>query len=156
MELAIFWRPIVVNVSSASFTTRWVNDKNCYITSKHNIKFWLNENHCDLVWCDKYKCILFRSIIVKLDTGKWIWRGRGGGIRWRHFVAMVHLKAQLWLVYWIMTPHPASNLWSQHLYDFLGILYCPLFSLIIHVLYNLSTKLRYIYAFYNRIPKWHH
>ena len=37
------------------------------------------------------------------------WRRGGGGIRRSHFVAMAHLKAELWLVRWHQNKHGGRN-----------------------------------------------
>ena len=37
------------------------------------------------------------------------WRRGGGGIRRSHFVAMAHLKAELWLVRWYQNKHGGPN-----------------------------------------------
>ena len=46
-------------------------------------------------------------LLANLYTGTWM-RG-GGGIRRSHFVAMTHLKAELWLVRWYQNKHGGRN-----------------------------------------------
>ena len=46
-------------------------------------------------------------LLANLYTGTWR-RGRGG-IRRSHFVAMAHLKAELWLVHWHQNKHGGRN-----------------------------------------------
>ena len=46
-------------------------------------------------------------LLANLYVGTW--RRGGGGIRRSHFVAMAHLKAELWLVRWYQNKHGGSN-----------------------------------------------
>ena len=46
-------------------------------------------------------------LLANLYTGTW--RRGGGGIRRSHFVAMAHLKAELWLVRWCQNKHGGRN-----------------------------------------------